>query len=216
MKKKSLLLIIVLSGLMGLVEVFIAKSYMEKALYKLVIFLVLPLLLNVKYDYINFERLFTINKKKLARYFILGLLVFILIVLGYMVFGSLIEFDQVGLKLEENMGVKKKNFLGVALYIALVNSFLEEFIFRGLGYLNLGKNKSWGWEGALIFALYHMAIMRGWFNPLIFLLALAGLFLAGLFFNLLDSKSDNLYLSYLVHMFANLAINYIAYFYILN
>ena len=47
----------------------------------------------------------------------------------------------------------------------------------------------------------------GWFNIGIFVLALVGLMLAGIIFNFLDEKSESIYTSWVVHMFANFGIN---------
>ena len=58
-----------------------------------------------------------------------------------------------------------------------------------------------------IFSLYHIAIMHSWFSPLVFVLMLISLFFAGLLFNWLNERYQNLYASWMVHMFANLAIN---------
>ena len=60
---------------------------------------------------------------------------------------------------------------------------------------------------ALSFALYHTAMMLGWFPPLLFLLALAGLTAGGVLFNLLDARAGTIFPSWAVHIFANLAIN---------
>ena len=58
MRKKTFFLLIVLSSLMGLVEVFIARTYAIKALYKLVIFIGIPLLINHKSPFIDRDKLF--------------------------------------------------------------------------------------------------------------------------------------------------------------
>ena len=60
---------------------------------------------------------------------------------------------------------------------------------------------------ALSFALYHTAMMLGWFSPPLFLLALAGLAAGGVLFDLLDAGSGTIFPSWAVHIFANLAIN---------
>ena len=37
------------------------------------------------------------------------------------------------------MGITAGNFLWVAIYISVMNSFLEEFFFRGFGFITLKK-----------------------------------------------------------------------------
>ncbi len=107
------------------------------------------------------------------------------------------------------MGVTGNNFWLVSLYIAFVNSFLEEFFFRGFGFLSLGEAlgpKAAYLFSSLLFALYHVAIMASWFSLALFLLLTAGLL-----FNWLDSRTNSLYPSWFVHICANLAINSIGF-----
>ena len=60
---------------------------------------------------------------------------------------------------------------------------------------------------AFAFSAYHIAMMIGWFALPVVLLALLGLFVGGIIFNYFNEKYENIYLSWLVHMFANFAIN---------
>lgn len=60
---------------------------------------------------------------------------------------------------------------------------------------------------AVVFAISHIAMMIGWFKIDIFMLIMAGLLVGGLIFNYLNEKSETIYPSWLVHMFANFAIN---------
>ena len=59
----------------------------------------------------------------------------------------------------------------------------------------------------MVFALYHVSILQGWFSPALYALAMTGLVVGGLLFNWLGSHSKSLLPSYFVHMSANLAIN---------
>ena len=62
-----------------------------------------------------------------------------------------------------------------------------------------------------IFALYHIAMMIGWFGVPVILISLLGLFVGGMIFNRFDENNENIYLSWLVHMFANFATNTIGF-----
>ena len=62
-----------------------------------------------------------------------------------------------------------------------------------------------------MFAFYHVGMTSGWFNPIIYALSLIGLFVGGCIFNYLNEKCENIYTSWLVHMFANFAINTIGF-----
>ena len=50
-------------------------------------------------------------------------------------------------------------------------------------------------------------MMIGWFNIIVIILAIIGLFVGGLIFNYFNEKYNNIYLSWIVHMFAIFAIN---------
>ncbi len=60
---------------------------------------------------------------------------------------------------------------------------------------------------AFAFAAYHITMMLGWFVPAVTILALTGLFAGGLIFNRFDEPEGSIWLSWLVHMFANFSIN---------
>jgi hypothetical protein len=50
-------------------------------------------------------------------------------------------------------------------------------------------------------------MMLNWFSLPLFALLLTGLFVGGLLFNFINERSNNIYSSWMVHMFANFAIN---------
>ena len=97
----------------------------------------------------------------------------------------------------------------VGIYITLGNSFLEEFFFRGFIFLNLynqGYKKIAYIYSSLLFGVYHIAIFKTWFSPLLTVLALLGLVIAGIVFNWIDTKSENFINSWIVHILADSAI----------
>lgn len=112
--------------------------------------------------------------------------------------------------LDKDASVDKDNFLWIALYISFINSLLEEFFFRGFLFLNLQRISGRKFAyilSAFVFSIYHIAIMGNWFSPIIFIIAMIGLFVGALIFNYLNEKSGNIYNSWIVHMMANLSIN---------
>ena len=154
--------------------------------------------------------LFSVYSGALLRVLALGFGVFALILGAYFALRSVFDFSAVTALLGKNAGVTAENFLWVSLYISFVNSLLEEFFFRGFAFLVLRRYAGERFAcvfSALSFALYHTAMMLGWFPPLLFLLALAGLTAGGVLFNLLDARAGTIFPSWAVHIFANLAIN---------
>lgn len=180
--------------------------YWTKSACKLLLFLGIPAVCSLSFKDISLKRLFLPTRQGLLRAFGLGAGVYAIIMGAYFLLRSFVDFSPILDNLPD--GVTKATFPLVALYISFVNSLLEEFFFRGFAYLTLVKR----WSGASLFsavafALYHTAMMLGWFPPAIFLLALAGLTVGGLLFNWLNKHDGSIYTSWLVHMFANFATN---------
>ncbi|MFA9423457.1 MAG: CPBP family intramembrane glutamic endopeptidase [Sedimentibacter sp.] len=144
----------------------------------------------------------------------LGIGVYLFILAGYYVLKRFINLENIALQLENNLNVNKENFVFVALYISFVNSMLEELFFRGFGFLTLRKSSSKLYSygiSALAFSIYHVSILANWFNPIIYVVFIVGLFATGLFFNYLNEKYKNIYNSWIVHMCANFSINTIGF-----
>ncbi len=200
--------------IMALVEGLWKPGYALKSLCKLPLFLGLPLLFASQGLTQPVKTYFAGWRKGLRLGLPLGGGVFLFLLGAYALLGPYFDFSAVTGALETNMGVTGRNFWLVSLYIALINSFLEEFFFRGFGFLSLSESLGWKWAclfSSLLFALYHVAIMASWFSLALFSLLTAGLAAAGLLFNWLDSRTNSLYPSWFVHICANLAINTIGF-----
>lgn len=187
-------------------------GYWGRSLFKLVLFLGMPLVLDLSFHEVNVPTVLQVRGEKgsLKKSLLLGLLVYVLLLGLYVLIRGFISLETIENAISENFMVNQGNFLLVALYISFVNSFLEEFFFRGVGFLKLKRSFGRGSAyvfSSLLFALYHIGMVDGWANPLITGLAILGLFFSGMFFNLLNEKNGNIYNSYMVHMFANFAIN---------
>jgi len=181
-------------------------GYWVKSAIKIALFLAVPLLCSKFCEGSSLSSLFRLSRKGLPRALALGGAVWLVILGGYFLLRGVVDFSGVLNNLPE--GVTKDTFLWVALYISFVNSLLEEFFFRGFAYLSLsGRMRGASLFSAVAFALYHTAMMLGWFPLPVFLLALAGLTVGGLLFNWLNRRDGTIWTSWLVHMFANFGIN---------
>ena len=215
LNKKSLYVlisVIICAGGMSLVDGIVRPQYFIKSLIKIALFLLVPLvyfLLN-RAERGELKKLFKPRCRELLLSLSLGLGIFAVILGGYFLLRSVIDFSGIADKLTGDVGVNRDNFVFVSLYISFVNSLLEEFFFRGFAFLTLKRNTTRKFAhsfSALAFSLYHAGMMIGWFGIGIVLLALAGLYVGGVIFNILNEKSENIYASWLSHMFANFAIN---------
>ena len=197
-------------ALMLLVDGVLRPGYWVKSAAKVMLFLLCPLLYSRIDRKFQPKQFFTINRKGLLPALGLGAAVFAFILAAYGIFSRLGDFSTITGLLEETIGVDRDNFLLVAAYISFVNSLLEEFFFRGFAFFTLkpltGRRFAYGFS-ALAFAVYHTAMMLGWWEWWLFSLALAGLFVGGLLFNFLNERTKTIWSSWMVHMFANFAIN---------
>lgn len=198
-RQNSILLAVALCcGVMILVETVLQPGYAVKSAVKLVLFLGTVL---------AFRPHGLLGREGLRMGLGLGAGIYALILLGFRMFRPFIDLEAIAAGLLGKEGVDRGNFLWVALYISIVNSFLEELLFRGLAFLELRRHTRFaGIFSAGAFAVYHIGILEGWFSPWIYGLCLAGLFLGGLIFNRLD-RGGSILPSWLAHAAANLAIN---------
>lgn len=219
MNKKSIYImisIVVFSIFVCLIDALIQPNYFVKIPIKILFFLALPILFFIvnKKDFNEFKKLFVFKKNGILKALLLGIGVYLVIMIGYLLLKGIIDFSNVTTSLTEGMGITAENFLYVSLYISLMNSFLEEFFFRGYGFITLKKFTSRKFAyifSSVIFAIYHVGMLVDMFNIWTSILLLVGLIIGGCIFNYLNEANDNIYPSWFVHMFANFAINTIGF-----
>ena len=208
------ILVIVACIVMGFVDAVIQPGYAVKSAIKMLLFLLIPCVCGLRDRECSIKELIKPERKGLFLAFALGLVIYAVIVGAYLIFKNIFDFSALVGSLNETTGVNKSNFLWVAIYISFANSFLEEFFFRGFSFLTMKKFFSARFAyvfSSAVFAFYHIAMMIGWFGLPVILISLAGLFAGGMIFNKFDEKNGNIYLSWLVHMFANFATNTIGF-----
>lgn len=214
MKKRSASLVLAVTAFccaaMALVDGVLRPGYAVKSAIKLALFMLVPLAASRMDRSVTYLPLLRPKKKGLLPSAALGLCIYGALLTAYFLIGPFFDLSRIAGALTENAGVTRDNFLYVSLYISFVNSFLEEFFFRGFVFTNLnrhaGRRAAYLFSAAA-FSLYHVAMMIGWFSPLLFALIMTGLVAGGMIFNRLNEKLDTIYCSWLTHMFANFAIN---------
>lgn len=218
MKKRSVILVLTVTilccGALALVDGVLRPGYGVKSAIKIAMFMLVPLIASRIDRSVLYLPLLRPKKKGLLPAIALGACIYGVILGGYFLVKPFFDFSQIAGALTQNAGVTKANFLYVSLYISFANSFLEEFFFRGFVFTNLKRHSSRSVAylfSAAAFSLYHVAMMIGWFSPVLFLLVMVGLVIGGMIFNWLNEKLDTIYCSWLTHMFANFAINTIGF-----
>lgn len=215
MKKLHIpILVIIACIVMGIVDAVIQPGYAIKSAIKIIMFLLIPIVYGLFLKEFNIKNLMKPDKKGLCIALCLGVAIYGFILSAYWIFKDVFDFSALTGSLNETTGVNKSNFVWVAIYISFVNSLLEEFFFRGFSFITLKKLTSRRFAyvfSSMVFALYHIAMMIGWFGLPVILISLVGLFIGGMIFNRFDEKRENIYLSWLIHMFANFATNTIGF-----
>lgn len=204
--------VVVFSVFTDLIDAVIKPNYFVKIPIKLVFFLALPMIFFIvnKKELGEFKKLFVFQKRGILKSLLLGVAVYAVIMAAYFLLRGVIDFSNVTSSLTDGMGITADNFIYVSLYISLMNSFLEEFFFRGYGFITLKKHTSRVFAyifSSCVFAVYHIGMLIGMFGVGALALLLFGLIAGGCIFNFLNEKNENIYSSWFVHMFANFAIN---------
>lgn len=212
--KKAYIIVASLAAciILYLIEQALAVNYITKTIAKLILFIAIPYIYlkfvkksSIK-DGLNLRR-FEASTFKLG--FILGTVSFVVIIIAYLILREYIDFNGIVQELQSKSKITPSNFIVVGLYITFGNSFLEEFFFRGFIFLNLFKQGSKKFAyiySSVLFGVYHIAIFKTWFNPLLIGLALFGLISIGIIFDWLDTKTENFMNSWLVHILGDSAI----------
>ena len=198
---RVLLSLLIFCLVMALVERVIQPGYLVKSLVKLLLCLGMVLFCG------GFRGL--LRREGLKSGLVLGGMIYAVILGAFLLFRPFIDLDAIAAGMLNKEGISRENFLWVALYISIVNSLLEELIFRGLAFLELRRYIPERYAlviSAAAFAGYHVAILTGWFSWFVYGLCMLGLFLGGVIFDLLDRRGSVLP-SWLAHAGANLAIN---------
>ena len=216
-KKIYIILSVLLFSLaVTFIDAVVRPPYFSKIPIKILFFLALPMLFFAfwREEWSEFKALFRFHKKGLLISLLFGIIIFGVILGGYFALRGVIDFSGVTSSLTSGMGITADNFVWVAIYISIMNSFLEEFFFRGFGFITLKKYvgvKFAYFFSPVLFAVYHVGMLVGMFHPAVLALLMFGLIVGGLIFNALNDKLGNIYPSWFVHMAANFAINTIGF-----
>ena len=216
-------------AVMAVVDGVIEPAYAVKSAVKLAVFAAVPIAYMLVFRDADFKRFLTPDfkrcRRRIAAAAIVGAVVCAVIIGGYFALRGIVDFSAVTVSLAEGEGVTRDNFIFVAIYISVVNSFCEELMFRGFafGALRACTSRRFAYIfSPVCFAVYHVAIMSGWFSPIVTALLILALCAAGVIFNAADDMigkigdrrggsddkdADCIYPSYIIHMMANLGIN---------
>lgn len=204
-----LFLVLLCCAVMAFVETVLEPAYVVKSAIKVVVFLLLPLIFARAAGIKRFNPMFVPDKKRVLPLLALGFLIYAVIMGAYALTKNIFDYTALVQSLSADQNVEPASFLWVAAYISFCNSFLEEFLFRFVSFLELShyaSRKTAYLFSSIAFAVYHIAMIGTSFPPLLLFLALIGLTVGGYIFDYVDEKGEGVYYSWMIHMFADFAI----------
>ncbi len=212
MSKSNILLILLIAiciAAISYTDMVIRPPYFIKTMVKAPIFFLVPIVYCKFNKKENPFKILKPNPRGLKLGLILGISIYLIIVAFYLIARNFVDLSSIKTSLENNLGINKSNFFAIALYVCIVNSFLEEWFFRGFVFTEFKKTSRFAAYAvsSLAFSIYHFAIMDGMFNIFLTLLILFALFVGGTIFNYLNEKNENIFSSWFCHSFANFAMN---------
>ncbi|MEA4833385.1 MAG: CPBP family intramembrane glutamic endopeptidase [Oscillospiraceae bacterium] len=213
-----LLVAVTCVALMAAFEIIWKPSYIIKAGVKIVLLLIIPLVVTFSFRCcsgvnkvaIGFMRALKPGIKTGIIAVTIGAAVYAFIIIAYLLLRNIIDLSRVTDALANGVGVGKDNFLYVSLYIAFVNSLIEEVFFRAFCFFGLKtlipRRKAYLFSSVL-FSVYHVSMLIGWFSIPIFAAVLIALVAAGVIFIGIDEAFNSVFASWATHCFSNLAVN---------
>jgi len=156
-----------------------------------------------------------INSKGMYQSIVSGILIFLAVGIIFLIFGDTLDVD---LMKQEIGGTGLLNphifFLGVFYWIT-INSLVEEFVFRqfiGDRILEFtGRESVTVLLSAAIFTLHHTVLLGYYFQPWQNVISSIGIFIAGAIWSLLWLCHRSLFLCWISHAIADVAVFGIAY-----
>jgi len=212
-----MLLIAVCCVIMALIETVIEPVYAVKSAIKVIVFLLFPLIFAKMIQVDLFHHSFALDRKGILKLLALGLSIYAVIIGAYALTKHFFDYPSLVRSLSADQKVAGDSFIWVALYISFCNSFLEEFLFRFVAFIQLSQftaRKTAYAFSSVIFAVYHISIIGASFPPLLLFLALIGLTIGGFIFDYVDEKNETICNSWMIHIFADLAIMTVWYIHI--
>lgn len=213
---KAKILILLLLIILPPIFIFVSRemfeaNYLTSSIYKIIFLTPLFYRLWIErkslkqsiLEGISFENF----KKNILKLFVFGAFLAGIYLASFFIFRSHIDLGFIGEKLKELANINIENIIFIGLYIIIINSFLEEFFWRGFVFEKLRKFLR-PWMAYLIsgiaFSFHHMVFYYNWFNPGFFILVTFGLFMYAMILNYIFEKYRDLLSCWLVHSLSDI------------
>lgn len=193
-----------------LLERSLQTNSFEKQGLKILLLVMIPLILIYgiqKSNIIEEYHIKKVNVKDLKLPIYVGVFIFVLAIVGYFILKPIVGTETLvgGL---EGLGITKENIILSVLYLSFINSFIEEFFFRGFLFQAFSSIsvKMGYFVSSFMFSLYHLFVMFAIFNILMGFLSMIGLMIVGMTLVYVNRSNESFINSWIVHIFADLGV----------
>lgn len=208
-RKYQIISVLVVVILITLEQVLQLDSIVKQG-FKIVLLVIVPLIVIYQMKKTTFGKEFNIENvtfKELKIPLIIGVTIYLLTLIGYVLFVPLIDPDLVvdGLN---GSGITTKNIILASIYLSFINSFLEEFFFRGFMFNEFSKiSNKWGYiVSSAFFSIYHVLVMFTLFDWIMGVISIIGLMVVGIILAYMNKTNKSIINSWIVHIFADLGV----------
>ena len=201
---------IFLIGILIIFEQSLNLDSFVKQGYKFILLVIIPLLIIYLYKKTTFQKEYNLDKVKfqdLIKPLYFGIAIYALTIIGYILFKSIIDTETL-INGFQNRGINLQNIVLASVYLCFINSFIEEFFFRGFVYQHFSKvSTNLGYlVSSALFSIYHVLIMFAIFNWIMGVLAIIGLMIVGILLAYINKSNKSIINSWIVHIFADLGV----------
>jgi len=156
-----------------------------------------------------------INSKGMYQSIVSGILIFLAVGIIFLIFGDTLDVDLMKQEIGGTGLLNPHIFLLGVFYWITVNSLVEEFVFRqfiGDRILEFtGRESVTVLLSAAIFTLHHTVLLGYYFEPWQNVISSIGIFIAGAIWSLLWLRHRSLFVCWISHAIADVAVFGIAY-----
>ena len=190
-----------------MLEQILMTPYIIKTIIKFPMFTLFPFL--IRHYLLKSKSTIVIKKSEQRFILVWSVFIFVLVFTLALALKSFIDIRSISSDFTNRMQLGNRNMVLAAVYTVFINSFIEEYFFRGFIFQNLlkqGWNKTAFILSSTAFAVYHISVFKAWFNPGFMMLILFGLFSGGLIFAYFVKKTESILASWFIHLSADLAL----------
>ena len=156
-----------------------------------------------------------INSKGMYQSIVSGILIFLAVGIIFLIFGDTLDVDLMKQEIGGTGLLNPHIFLLGVFYWITINSLVEEFVFRqfiGDRILEFtGRESVTVLLSAAIFTLHHTVLLGYYFEPWQNVISSIGIFIAGAIWSLLWLRHRSLFVCWISHAIADVAVFGIAY-----